>query len=112
MTFDDSKDEDSEEEHKGKKFYQYHGTCGNTTDEFTTLKALVKQAKQKTGKYFQKKKRFTKHEVNIMVQKQAKKALKQKKRKHTEELGAFKKMSVSNSDQESISSCSSEEDEI
>ena len=48
-------------------------------DECTTLKALVKQAKQKKGKHFQKKKRFTKHEVNIMVQKQVEKAMKQKK---------------------------------
>ena len=44
-----------------------------------------------------------------MVQKQVKKALKQKKRKHTEELYEFKEMSVSDSDQESINSSSSEE---
>ena len=69
VTFDDSKDEDSEEEHKGKKFCQYHGTCGHTTDECTTLKALVKQRKQKKEKNFEKKKRFTKHEVNIIVKK-------------------------------------------
>ena len=79
MTFDDSKDDDSEEERKGKKFCQYHGTCGHTTEECTTLKALVKQAKQKKGKHFQKKKRFTKHEVNIMVQNQMGKTMKQKK---------------------------------
>ena len=76
MTFNDSEDEDSEEEHKDKKFCQYHGTCGYYTDECTTLKALVKQVSQKKGKHFQKKKRFTKYEVNIMVQKQVKKALK------------------------------------
>ena len=45
MTFDDSEDEDSEEEQKGKGFCQYHGMCGHTTEECTTLKALVKQAK-------------------------------------------------------------------
>ena len=42
----------------------------------------------------------TKYEINIMVQKQIKKALKQKKRKHTDELHAFKKMNISDSDQE------------
>ena len=89
VTFDDFKDEDSEEEHIGKIFCQYHGTCGHTTDKCTTLKALVKQAKQKRSKHFDKKKRFTKHEVNIMVQKQVKRAMKQKKKKDTEELRAF-----------------------
>ena len=72
VTFGDSNDEDSEEEHKGKKLCQYHNMCGHTTDKFTTLKALVKQAKQKKGTHLQKKKRSTKHEVNIMVQKQVK----------------------------------------
>ena len=47
-----------------------------------------------------------------MVQKLAEKALKQKKRKCTEELRAFEKMSVSDSDQESFNSSSSEDDEI
>ena len=106
------KKEDSEEEHVGHKFCQYHGMCGHTTDECTTLKALVKQAKQKKGKHFQKKKRFTKHEVNIMVQKEVKKAMKKKKKKRTEDLRAFEKMSVSDSDQESSDSSSSEDGEI
>ena len=30
-----------------KKFCQYPGTCGHTTDQYTTLKALVKHAKKK-----------------------------------------------------------------
>ena len=47
-----------------------------------------------------------------MVQKQDKKALKKKKKKHTEELSTFEKMSVSDSDQVSINSSSSEEDEV
>ena len=46
-----------------------------------------------------------------MVQKQVKKALKQKK-KRTEDLSAFGKMSVSDSDQVSMNSSSSEEGEI
>ena len=47
VAFNDSKYEDSEEAHKGKKFCKCHSTCGHTTDECTTLKALVKQVKQK-----------------------------------------------------------------
>ena len=43
---------------------------------------------------------FTKHEVNAMVQKRA------------EELRGFRKMSVSDSNQEFINSNSSEEDEV
>ena len=73
VIFDNSEDEDLEKGHSGKKFCQYHGTCGHTTD---SLKALVKQAKQKKSKLFDKKQGFTKHEVNVMVQKQVKKALK------------------------------------
>ena len=91
VIFDDSEDEDSEKENKGKNFCQYHCTCGRTTDEYTNLKALVKQAKQKKGKHFQKKKIFTKHEVNIIVKKWVKKVMKKKKKKHTEEPCAFEK---------------------
>ena len=46
-----------------------------------------------------------------MVQKQVKKAMKKKEKKHTEELFAFEKMNVSNSDQESFNSSSSKEGE-
>ena len=89
---------------KGKKFCQHHGTCGHNTDQCTTPMALAKQEKQKKSKHFDKKKRFTKHEVNIMVQKQVKRALKQKKRKHTEEVCAFEKMNVSDSNRKYIKS--------
>ena len=47
-----------------------------------------------------------------MVQKQVKRALKQNKRKCFKELCAFQKMSVSDSDQESIDTSSSAEGEI
>ena len=50
VTFDDFEDEDLKEEHNGKKNCQYHSTCGYTTDECTTLKAVVNQAKQKKEK--------------------------------------------------------------
>ena len=42
VTFVDSKDKDSENAHKGKKLYQHHGTCRHTTEECTTLKALIR----------------------------------------------------------------------
>ena len=58
------------------------------------------------------KKLFTKHEVHFMFQKQVKKAMKKKKKKHTEELHTFEKMSVSCFDQESFNSSSSEEGEF
>ena len=69
VTFNNYEDKDSDQGHTGKKFYQYHGMCGHTTDQCTTLKALDKQAKQKKSKNFDKKKRFIKHLVNVMVQK-------------------------------------------
>ena len=47
VTFDDSDDEDSDEGYSGKKFCQYHGTYGHTTDQYTTLMALIKQADRK-----------------------------------------------------------------
>ena len=112
MTFNNSEDKDSDRGQKGTKFCQYHGTCGHTTDQGTTLKALVKQVKQKRSKHFDNNKRFTMHEVKAIVQKQIKKALKQKQRKRTEELQTFKKMSVSDSDQESMNNSSSEEGEV
>ena len=47
-----------------------------------------------------------------MVEKKVSKRLEKEKRKRTEELRAFEKMSVSDSKHKSISSSSSEEDEI
>ena len=73
VTFNNSDDENSDQGHPGNTFCQSHITCGHTTDQCTTLKALVNQAKQKKGKYFDNKKRFIKHEVNAMVQKPVKK---------------------------------------
>ena len=77
-TFKNFEEEDPDQGHTGNKFCQYYGTCEHTMDLCTTLKALAKQAKQKRSKHFDKNKRFTKHEVIAMVQKQVKKALKQK----------------------------------
>ena len=47
-----------------------------------------------------------------MVQKQVKYAMKKKKKKHTEVLRSFKKINVSDSDQESFGISFSEEGEI
>ena len=71
-----------------------------------------KQAKQKKDKYFERKKRHTKHEVYAMVQKQVKKVFKQKEQICNEKQHAFKKMSVSDSYQESISNTSSEDEKV
>ena len=75
------------------------------------LKVLVRQANQKRSKFFEKNKRFTKNNSYVMVQKCVKKSLKQKK-KVIEELHTFEKMSVTDSDKESISSSSSEEGKV
>ena len=83
VTLNDSKGNDLDQGQKGIKFYEYHGMCGHTTDQCITLKALVKQAKQKRSKLFDRKKRSTNHEVNPIFQKKVKKALKQKIRKCT-----------------------------
>ena len=45
VTFDDSKDENSDKDQKDKKFCIYHSMCGHTTDECTTHKTLIIQAK-------------------------------------------------------------------
>ena len=55
VTFDNCDDGDSYERHAGKKFCQYHSTCGHSMDQCTTLKALIKQVKQKSSNYFNKK---------------------------------------------------------
>ena len=94
---------DSNKGHTGKKFCQYHATCGYTADQCTTLKALVKQAKHKRIKHFDKKKYGVKA---------SQESSETEKRKHTEEVRAFKKMSVTDSDQESMNSSSSEEDRV
>ena len=37
VNFGDSKDYDSEDEYKGKTFFQYRGMCGHKTEERKTL---------------------------------------------------------------------------
>ena len=45
ITFNDSENEDLDQGHSQMMFCQYQGTCGHTTDQNSTLKAQVKQAK-------------------------------------------------------------------
>ena len=74
--------------------------------------SVLPSAKQKKGKHFEKKERYIKHEVNVMLQKRVKKALKQKKKTRIDELCTFENMSVSDSEQESMNSSSSKEGEV
>ena len=65
VSFEDS-DEDSSDDkipQIKKKCYQYHGRCGHSMDECTTLKDLIKKAKSNKSKGHSKggKKTYTKH---------------------------------------------------
>ena len=70
------------------------------TDELTTHKALIKKAKSSKSKEYKKrgKKTYTKHEVNVLVEKMLKKAFKGRK-KCKQELRTFEKMDVSRSEE-------------
>ena len=57
---DNFEDGDADNEKKGKSFCKNHFTCGFTMYEYTTLRALAKQSKQKKGKHFDKKNRSKK----------------------------------------------------
>ena len=105
-----SENRNSSSSETGKKFCQYHGTCGHTTNECTLVKTLVQKEKLKKFKAT-KDRKYTKHEVNVLVEKKLKKAMRKKKKQREEELRAFENMSVSDSE-ESINDSSSEEGEI
>ena len=79
-----------------KECCQYHGNCGHSTGECTTLKALIKKAKSKQSKGYKEdnKKTYTKHEVNVLIK--LKKDFKGKK-KHKQELHTFERIDVSES---------------
>ena len=84
----------------GKKYCQYQCTCGHSTNECTLVKPLVHKEKMKKQKS-SKERKYTKHEVNILVERNMKKALKKRKKQCEEEFRAFKSMNVSDSDEES-----------
>ena len=100
VSFEDS-DKDSSDDEKPssrKKFCQYHGKCSHSTDECTTLKALIKKAKSNKPKGYRKggEKIHTKHEVNVLIEKKLKKAFKGRK-KRKQELRTIEKVEVSGS---------------
>ena len=80
VSFDDSDKDclDDEKPSSRKNFCQYHGKCSHSTDEHTTLKALMKKAKSNKSQRFMKgdKKTYTKHKVNVLIEKKLKKAFK------------------------------------
>ena len=74
-----SENRNSQGSETGKKYCQYHGRCGHTTNECTLVKTLVQREKLKKIKA-NKKKKCTKHEVNVLVERKVKKAMKKKKK--------------------------------
>ena len=75
-TEDSDKDSsDDEKPSSRKKFCQYHGKCSHSMDKCATLKALIKKAKFNKSKGFRKggKKMYTKHKVNILIEKSERK---------------------------------------
>ena len=75
-------------------------------------KILDQVSQVEKGKQLKNKKKYTKHEINVMVGKKVKKVLKKKYVICTDELPAFEKMSVSDSEPESLDSSSSKEGEV
>ena len=73
MTFNGSEDEDSEKNPRATVL-SISWQRGHTTDVYTKLKALVKQEKQRKGKHFKEMKRYTKHEMNVMIQNKGQKS--------------------------------------
>ena len=63
-----SEEKSSQGAETGKKFCQYHGMYGHSTNECTIITNLIKQAKLKKAKQSTDKK-YTKYEVNILVEK-------------------------------------------
>ena len=63
------------------------------------VKALIKRVKSNKSKGYRKgcQKAYTKHEVNVLIEKQLKKAFKERK-KRKQELRTFEKMEVSGSE--------------
>ena len=98
VSFQDSEEDSSDDETppSKKKFCQYHGKCSHSTDKCPTLKALIKKVKSNKSKGYRKggKKTYTKHKVNVLIEKKLKKAFKGRK-KSRQELCSFEKMEVS-----------------
>ena len=73
----------------------YHGKCSYSVDECTTLKDLIKMAKTNKSNGYRKRgeKTYTKHKVNVLIEKKLKKAFKGKK-KRKQEPRTYEKMEV------------------
>ena len=100
VSFKDS-DEDSSDDEKPpskKKFCQYHEKCHHSTDKCATLKALIKNVKSNKSKEYREggEKTYTKHNINVLIEKRLKNAFKGRK-KLKQELCTFEKMEVSGS---------------
>ena len=54
---------------RGKNLRRYYGAFEHTSDKCTILKALIKQAKQKRSRHFKKENKYTKQEVNVILEK-------------------------------------------
>ena len=96
--YSDEDSSDDETPWKRKKFCQYHGKYIHSTDECTTIKALIKKTKSNKSNGYRKggKKMYTKQEVEIWIEKKLKKAFKGRK-KRKQESRTFEKMDVSGS---------------
>ena len=112
VTFDDTKNEDSEEEHKGKTFCPYHGTCKHTIDEYTTQKALVSKANQKKRKNSRNRKFHQAWVRNYGTETGEKGHEKEETKSILRNYVHLKRMGVSASDQGSLNSNSSKEGDI
>ena len=102
VSFEDS-DKDSSDNEKPssrKIFCQYHGKCSHSINEYTTLEALIKKTKSIKSKRYRRggEKMYTKHEVNILIEKKRKEAFKGRK-KRKQELRTFQKMEVLGSEE-------------
>ena len=85
--------------------------CGHSTNKCTLVKALVQKDKLKKQKA-NKERKYTKHEVDILLEKKMKKALWKRKKQHAEKWHSFENINVSDSDEESSKVSSSEEVEV
>ena len=98
---DSDKDSSDDEKPPSKnKSCQYHGKYSHSTNEYPTLKALFEKNKSSKSKGFRKggEKTYTKHEVNVLIEKKLKKAFKRKK-KLKQDLRTFEEMEVSGSEE-------------
>ena len=64
MTFEDSENKDLDVEFKSKQVCKCHGMCGHSSDQCTTLKAMIKKIKRKKNKHFKIERTDNKQEVN------------------------------------------------